>query len=75
MSATDRGFVLALAAVLVLMAALVLSPEGPTEGGPVSALEGEPRPVDVDLLRRRLIRGELSEKEAMYYHRADEEGR
>lgn len=75
MSATDRNFVLALAAVLVLMAALVLVAEGPSEGAPASALQGEPRRVDVDLVRRRLIRGELSEKEAMYYHRADEEGR
>ena len=75
MSATDRSFLLALAAVLVLMVALVLAPEGPNGGVPASSLEGEPRRVDVDLLRRRLIRGELSETEAMYYHRADEDGR
>ena len=75
MSATDRNFLLALAAVLVLMAALVLAPDGQSEGGPATAIQGEPRQVDVDLLRRRLIRGELSEKEAMYYHRADEYGR
>jgi len=75
-TATDRAFLVALAAVLVLMAALVAGPGAPTGGSPAaSALEGEPRDVDVDLLRRRLIRGELSDREAMYYHRAGEDPR
>ena len=74
MTATDRAFLVALAVILVLMAALVAGPVVPAGGGPTgSALEGEPRDVDVDLLRRRLIRGELSDREAMYYHRAGEE--
>jgi hypothetical protein len=73
---TDRTFLLALAAVLFLMAALVAGPSAPAGEPPsASALEGEPRDLDVDLMRRRLIRRELSDREAMYYHRAGEEGR
>jgi hypothetical protein len=66
-------FLLALAGVLLLMALLVAAPGAPTgEGRAGSALEGEPRDVDVDLLRRRMIRGELSDREALYYHREGE---
>lgn len=73
MSETDRMFLLALAGVLLLMALLVAAPGAPTGEGPAaSALEGEPRDVDVDLLRRRMIRGELSDREALYYHREGE---
>jgi len=61
----DRLLLLAIALVLLLMALLVLGPGlGPTT---TPALTGEPREVDVDLLRRRLIRGELSDHEALYY--------
>ena len=65
----DVVLVAGLVVALVLMAALVLAP-GPT-GAAVedSELAGEPRDVDVDLLRRRIMRGELSEREALFYHR------
>jgi hypothetical protein len=61
----DRILVLAIAAALLLMLLLVLAPgPGAPEGG---GLAGQPRNVDVDLLRRRLIRRELSDHEALYY--------
>jgi len=68
MKPTDRALLIAIAALLVLMAILVLNPGAPTAGTNLdSDLAGEPRDVDVDLLRRRLIRGELSDQEALYY--------
>ena len=69
MKIADRLLLLALAVVILLMAILVAAPNAAdrVEGDPESALAGEPREVDVDLLRRRLIRGELSDREALYY--------
>ena len=68
MKPTDRALLIVIAAMLVLMAILVLNPGAPAAGPHLdSDLAGEPRDVDVDLLRRRLIRGELSDREALYY--------
>ncbi len=68
MKPNDRALLIAIAALLILMAVLVLNPGTPIPGtASGSALAGEPRDVDVDLLRRRLIRGELSDHEALYY--------
>ena len=65
MKTADRLLILAIALVLLLMALLVLDP---SLGPPATpALTGEPREVDVDLLRRRLVREELSDHEALYY--------
>ena len=65
----DRVLVAGLVLALCLMAALVFAP-GPSAGAAgESELAGEPRDVDVDLLRRRITRGELSEREALFYHR------
>lgn len=65
MKTADRLLLLAMALALLLMLLIVLDPG---LGPPVTpALTGEPRAVDVDLLRRRLIRGELSDHEALYY--------
>lgn len=70
MTAADRVLVIALAAMLLLMAGIVLAP-GPGSGGAhsESALPGEPRDLDVELLRRRILAGELSDREALYYER------
>ncbi len=68
MKPNDRALLIAIAALLILMAILVLNPGAPIPGAASgSALAGEPRDVNVDLLRRRLIRGELSDHEALYY--------
>jgi hypothetical protein len=62
----DRRLLLALAAALLLMLALALHPG--TDVGPTGeGITGRPRNVEVDLLRRRILAGELSDKEAMYY--------
>ena len=68
MKRTDQALLVAIAAVLFIMVLLVLDPETATPGAhPDAELAGEPREVNVDLLRRRLIRGELSDQEALYY--------
>ena len=68
MKRTDLALIIAIAAVLILMLLLVLDPETASPGvHPDAELAGEPREVNVDLLRRRLIRGELSDQEALYY--------
>jgi hypothetical protein len=58
----DRLLVLGLVAALVLMVVLVIP--APTED---DAAAGKPRVVDVEELRRRILRGELSDREALYY--------
>ncbi len=68
MSRADRILVLALAVALLLMLWLVLEPGGPAGGPAGSALAGEARDLDVDLLRRRILAGDLSEEEALYWH-------
>lgn len=66
MRSADRWLLVAVLAALVLMIALALGPGGDT--GPTGGeTAGRPRNVDVDLLRRRIVAGELSEKEALYY--------
>ncbi len=68
MKTTDRLLILAVAFVLVLMLLLVFDPRMDGSGAPKTpSLTGEPREVDVDLLRRRLLRGELTDHEALYY--------
>jgi hypothetical protein len=62
----DRILAAALAAALLVMAALIVVATG---DGVEKAGAGRPRAVDVDLLRRRTIRGELSDREAMYYRK------
>jgi hypothetical protein len=62
----DKRLLLALAAALLLMLALALRP-GTDAGSAGDGITGRPRNVDVDLLRRRILAGELTEKEAMYY--------
>jgi len=66
----DKLLLAALATALILMLALVLAPAAPADSthAPDASLRGEPRDLDLDLLRRRLIRGELSDHEALYYH-------
>ena len=76
MRTADVYLVMALAAALLLMGALALAPgeagdaggRGTVAGGE-SELPGEPRDVDVDLLRRKLLEGELSDREALYWRR------
>ena len=70
MSRADRLLLLALAAALLLMAGLVLSPSGPGGSGASadSPFPGEPRNLAVDALRRKLLSGELSDREALFWH-------
>jgi hypothetical protein len=70
MKPADRALLLALAAALLLMALLVAGPGDPsgTTGARGPDLPGEPRTVDMDGLRRRLLDGTLSDREALYYH-------
>jgi len=67
---TDRLLAIALVAALVVMAVLVVRPEaiGPGATGEETPA-GRPRDVDMDLLMRRIIRGELSDREALYYRK------
>lgn len=69
-SGTDRLLLVLLAVALLLMGWQVLAPTV-TPGAPESAatLTGEPRDVNVELLRRRILSGQLSDHEALYYHR------
>jgi hypothetical protein len=70
MTRTDRALLTAVGAVLLLMAFLVLGAPGPSPGtAPDTALAGEPREVDLDRLRQKLLSGELSEREALFYRR------
>jgi hypothetical protein len=65
----DRVLLAGVVAALLLMALLVLAPKPGVTAAGGSELAGEPRDVDVDLLRRRILSGELSDREALFYHR------
>jgi len=66
----DRRLIIGIVAALVVMAVLVFAPGGDgTLAAGDSLLPGQPRSVDMDLLRRRLIREELSDREALYYRK------
>jgi hypothetical protein len=60
----DRLLVIGIVAALVLMVGLAIP--AATED---DSTAGRPRVVDMDELKRRIIRGELSDREAMYYRR------
>lgn len=60
----DRLLVIGIVAALVLMVALAIP--AATEG---DSAAGRPRVVDMEALKRRIIKGELSDREAMYYRR------
>ena len=68
MKPADRALVLALAAILLLMLLIVAAP-GPGAPAAVGGPAGEPRDLDVDLLRHKILTEELSDQEALYYHR------
>jgi hypothetical protein len=70
MRPADRALLLVLATALLLMALLVAGPSAPGDGGGAAGpdLPGEPRTVDMDALRRRILEGTLSDREALHYH-------
>jgi len=65
---SDRLLVIGIVAALVVMAVLVFVPEGDgTVAAGDSLRPGQPRDLDMELVRRRLLRKELSDREALYY--------